>query len=156
MPDMRQPGRSPQRGSQRRGRPAPAAKPTPAWVKVGLIIAPLVLIALVLNLFKGSTEVEKPVAAVVDPNLRINKLTEQVGKFSSDLKKVANSTDPATKKKLGEELAARIESWSEEWDNIFESKRDKKGRLPSELQVYSKTRASVNEMRLDLLKISDF
>jgi len=158
MPEMRQPGKFPQRGSQRPARRSPPPpKPTPVWVKVGLIIAPLVLIGLVANLYYGKeSSSSEPVVQKEDPNVKIGELRKQIPKFKADWSKFAAAKDSKEQKKLGDALVARIEKWGEEWDAIFEPLRDAKGKLPSDLQAYSKDRAEVNQIRHDILKISGF
>jgi hypothetical protein len=137
---------------------APQRKPTPKWVWIALIVAPIVLIGLVVNL-----QIQKnaaPPAAVVtaDPNARIKELQKQVDFIRKDYKawrELMQAEDPSAKQKQ-EALIARLDGWIDEWDGIFESKRDAEGILPPELQGYQPTRAKINEVREDVLKSSGF
>ena len=100
MPEMRRPSNSPsgQSGQPPRRRPVP--KRTPMWLKIGLIVAPFVLIALVLNLKARRTSDENAEAAeaFVDPNNRIKKLEAEVSTFDREAKawmRLQRAEDPA-------------------------------------------------------------
>lgn len=140
------------------GRRAPARKPTPMWVKVGLIISPLALIGLLIAIPRESKEPEAPAVTVIDPNAKIRTMTNEVPKIESDyrsLQKLIRDEDPAVKPKQ-QALQTRIEKWMTEWDEIFEPKRDDEGKLPPDLQGHQTARSRINQIRGDLLKSSGF
>ena len=145
--------------SVRRSRPAPrpARKTAPVWLKIGLIVSPLLLLGLALNLRKPKEEVAPIAKAPVDPNARVKELEKQVEGIRNEYKtwrKLLEKEDPTARSKQ-EALVGHLEKWIEEWDTIFDARRDKDGRLPPDLQSYQRTRAGVNQLRSDILKSSE-
>jgi hypothetical protein len=140
------------------GRRAPVRKPTPMWVKVGLILSPIALIGLLLAIPRESKEPEVPVAKVIDPNAKIKTMTSEVPKIEADyreLQKLIRAEDPSVVSKQ-QGLQSRIDKWMTDWDEMFEPKRDAEGKLPPDLQGYQTARSRINQIRGDLLKSSGF
>ena len=91
------------------------------WLKVGLIVAPLVLIALVVNLTIQKKGDDNPVVVKVDPNARINELVKQVDFLRKDYgswRSLMQKEDPSAKSKQ-ESLMDRLQKWRDDWDAIF-------------------------------------
>jgi HAMP domain-containing protein len=148
--NRRSPGRDP------RQRVVPTrSKQTPRWVWVGLIASPIVLIVLVLTLQAGKNSSD---SGAPDPNTEIQRLEGEVGEIRQSTRKLfklVKAEDPsATAKRKA--LESRVKFWMSEWDALFEPRRNADGDLPDELQAYQKTRAKVNEIRVDLMKATGF
>ncbi|MBI4602946.1 MAG: hypothetical protein HY721_13395 [Planctomycetes bacterium] len=159
MAEMRRPQRPAAARSSGGGarRPVPQRKTSPWYMWVGLVGSPIVLIMIVLSLRGGNAEkVEATKPKVVDENRQVIALEKRIGAFQAgvrDAVKLVQSEDPSAKKKV-DELKAQIDGWIDEWDGIFEKLEDPEGNLPPEYKKYRQTRAKVNQLRLDLLKIS--
>ena len=125
------------------------------------IVIPGVLLA-GLGLFQifRSNQPEKVIEKKVvdDPNVKIQNLEKQVDKLATSLKEFRDLSGKESKsaRAKGEALAAQVDKWMEEWDAIFEPKRDADGKLPKELQGYQQTRARVNMLRSDLSRSMGF
>jgi hypothetical protein len=125
------------------------------------IVVPGVLIAglLLFQLFRGGggeKAVEKKV--VQDDNVKVQELEKRVPKLVAgfaEFQDLSRKEDPGAKAK-GEALAAQVDTWMEEWDAIFEPKRDADGKLPKELRGYQQTRARLNTLRSDLSRSMGF
>lgn len=153
------PGGGAGRPQARRVPPRPQAKPTPAWLKVSLIVAPLVLIGLVVRLTRNKTSDESAQVVVSDPNQRIKELEKECETIQRkdypawrQLLQKEDSTAPDRQ----EALLKKIDRWCEEWDTLFDARRDADGNLPADLQGYSRVRANMNMLRSDVIKSSGF
>ncbi len=125
-------------------------------MKVGLIVAPIILIALVVNLTVKKQGEEQTVVVKVDPNARINELVKQVDSLQKDYKSwrtLMQKEDPAARSKQ-EALMERLQKWRDEWDAIFDPQRDANNKLPAELQGWSQHRSRINELLEDVNKSS--
>jgi hypothetical protein len=160
MAEMRRPNRDvPSRaaaGASRRSSPQPQRKPTPKLVWIGLAVAVIVIIGLVWNLVQPGSSAPEEKVVTVDHNSRIKELEKQVPSLISDYnawRKLMVAEDSSAKGKQ-ETLKHRIENWMQEWDGIFEPKRDADNKFPPELQGYQSTRSRINQLRSDLAKSS--
>jgi hypothetical protein len=152
----RTPGRSQGRGSQSR-RPQPARAPTPRWVIAVMLVVPLIGIGVLgtVKATKKAPEVQ-PAPVVVDPNVRLNELTQQVRDLESQLKKLPlRSENPSDKAKV-DDYKKRLIKWRDEWDALFADKLDLEGNIKPEYRGYMGPRNKVNQLINDLNRVTGF
>lgn len=143
------------RGSGARTR-RPAPPPSkPAWLWVAMIGGPLLLLAGLL-VFQATRSSGGGGTASEDPNARITELEGEVRGMAESYREFVRLTQSESPRaaEVREKLEATIEKWTIEWDGIFNAHRDAEDRLPPGLQAYQRSRADVQQIRLDLLKSS--
>jgi hypothetical protein len=126
----------------------------PPWLYVAMIAVPLAGIAVLAAMRLGrDEEPEAPVqvaAQTVDPNVRIQELSDRARALQADFKKLPlRSEDPTERQKL-EDFRQRLLKWREDWNEVFKDKLDAEGNLPPEYRGYLGPRNQMNQLLSDL------
>ncbi len=128
----------------------------PKWLLFTIIGLPVVGIVGVLTWDRFSPG---PEAVVIDPNQGVVELEGRIAGFRAEYQAVFKliqdeRTEQADAR--GRKLADQLAQWLDEWEAIFEARRDEDGELPPELAAYESGPVPVLRLRNDLLRITGF
>ncbi len=95
-----------------------------------------------------------PEPEVQDENVSVRDMESKVPEFTKEYRAVMKlkSENPAEFERRGTKLKTDMETWRDEWNAMFDPKRDENDELPPELQGYDRAPNQVNQLIVDLYR----